>query len=47
MRVVVIHLNSERLASAADDPVHAFERLTLIVASLYVFELPALWFAGL
>ncbi len=43
--VGVIHLYRELLASAADDPELAFERLSLIVGSLYVFVLPAIWFA--
>ena len=42
----VILYFSELLASAADDPELAFERLTFIVKSLYVFVLPALWFAS-
>ena len=36
---------SELLADAGDEPALALERLKLIVNSLYLFVLPALWFA--
>lgn len=36
---------SELLTSASDDPELAFERLEQIVTSLYLFAVPALWFA--
>lgn len=41
----VIFFYSELLASAANDPELAIERLTLIIASLYVLVVPAVWFA--
>lgn len=36
---------SELLAGATDDPELAMERLKLIVKSLYILAIPALWFA--
>lgn len=40
-----IYYYSELLADAIDDPELAFERLALIVNSLYVLVIPAIWFA--
>ncbi len=40
-----IYYYSELLADAIDDPELAFERLALIVNSLYVLVVPAIWFA--